>query len=365
MKKTGILTAVLATALTVCFFVLPKMSFSENENRYLQTFPQISINNVKSGDFSKELGDYISDRFPFRDFFLNANSVFETKALGKSEINGVYVCIDGYYIEKYEKPESTDEIIDIINNFDEKTEADIYMSLVPTAYAIYEDKLPSFAPKGGQLETMEQIYEATNAKDIDVSGVLSENKDKKLYYRLDHHWTTEGAYIAYREIISRMGFEPGERAEFEPKTVTEDFKGTIYSKINLPNIDGESIEVWDSGDKLKVSYEDTNEISHSLYNFDYADKKDKYSLFLNNIHTLIEITNENAESDRSLAVIKDSYANCLIPFLTRHFKSIYVFDTRYYKGSVSEFINEKGISDVLFLYNMNTIDNDLGIRAVF
>ena len=71
-------------------------------------------------------------------------------------------------------------------------------------------------------------------------------------------------------------------------------------------------------------------------------------MFLNNIHPLVEITNETADSDRELVLIKDSYANCMVPFLVNHYRKIYVFDTRYYKGGPSSFINENSrITDVL------------------
>ena len=108
------------------------------------------------------------------------------------------------------------------------------------------------------------------------------------------------------------------------------------------------------------------ETADSLYNFEYLDKKDKYSMFLNNIHPFIEITNETADSDKELAVVKDSYANCLVPFLVNHYRKVYVFDTRYYKGGPSKFINEnRQITDVLLLYNMNTLDNDTGIGGIY
>ena len=110
----------------------------------------------------------------------------------------------------------------------------------------------------------------------------------------------------------------------------------------------------------------TGEITDSLYNLDYVLQKDKYSLFLNNLHTLIEITNENAESDRELVLIKDSYANSMVPFLTHHFQKIYVFDTRYYKQGPSSFIEDHpSVTDVLLLYNMNTLDSDSGIRGIY
>ncbi|MBQ1833269.1 MAG: hypothetical protein II114_05800, partial [Treponema sp.] len=72
----------------------------------------------------------------------------------------------------------------------------------------------------------------------------------------------------------------------------------------------------------------------------------------------------NAESGRVLAIVKDSYANCMIPFLAEHFSTIYVFDTRFYRNSTIDFINTNGVTDVLFLYNMYTIDSDTGINGI-
>ena len=99
---------------------------------------------------------------------------------------------------------------------------------------------------------------------------------------------------------------------------------------------------------------------------EYIDKKDKYSLFLDNLHPLIEITNSSSADDRTLVLIKDSYANSIVAFLAHHYKKIYVFDTRYYKEGPAAFIKELDTdTDVVLLYNMNTLDTDLGIRGIY
>ena len=53
-------------------------------------------------------------------------------------------------------------------------------------------------------------------------------------------------------------------------------------------------------------------------------------------------------------MIKDSYANCLIPLLTAHYERIYVMDLRYFNGRLFQFMEkyepETGM-DVLVLYN--------------
>ena len=117
---------------------------------------------------------------------------------------------------------------------------------------------------------------------------------------------------------------------------------------------------------LTVNYMDTKEKTDTLYAPAYLETKDKYSYFLNNIHPMIEITNEDTDSEEVLVLIKDSYANCIVPFLVNHYQKIYVVDTRYYKSSVSAFINDNAeVTDVLVLYNMNTIDADLGIGGIY
>lgn len=370
--QTGI--AVLLTAgvlaLSFGFLVLDKQDFSENENRYLEKFPQLNWENIESGTYMEEMNSYLCDHFPFRDFFIGLKSKVEIIA-GKRKINQVYLADDGYLIEDYQSPQNTQQIAGFFKAFGEKEEVSktgIRLMLVPTASYIYQDKLPPFATVKSQMETAWQIYETCGLPFIDCSQNLMAHKDDgQLYYRTDHHWTTYGAYIGYLSYCQEMGFTPVALENLEAETVTEDFRGTIYSKVNDYSRPGEPITIYrNPEDQLTVYYEDTKETSDSLYNLDYTKQKDKYSLFLNNLHPFIEITNAAAASDRELVVIKDSYANSMVPYLVHHFSKVYVFDTRYYKWGPSSFVKDHpGVTDILILYNMNTLDTDLGVRGIF
>ena len=65
-------------------------------------------------------------------------------------------------------------------------------------------------------------------------------------------------------------------------------------------------------------------------------------------------------------LIKDSYANSMVPFLVHHYRKIYVFDTRYYSDGPSSFLSDhEAITDLLLLYNLNTLDGDTGIRGIY
>lgn len=373
-RLTAGLLAGMILALTIGFFTAHKQDFSENENRYLAKLPSPGWEDIKSGAYMQELSDYASDHFLFRDFFIGLKTKAET-ALGRKEINGVYIAEDGYLIEEYKRAENTERIAGILKSFAQELEGRelrLRLMLVPTAVYVYEDKLPAFVPEQvqmrNQMETANAIYEAAGIEPIDCSQALLECKNgDALYYRTDHHWTTRGAYAGYRVFCENMEFEPVPLTAMAAETVTEDFRGTIYSKTGDYSRKGDRITIYTNPtDRLTVSYIDTGEVTDSLYNLAYAERKDKYSLFLDNLHTLIEITNETAASDRELVLIKDSYANSMVPYLAHHYKKIYVFDTRYYKQGPSAFIKEHpGVTDVLILYNMNTLDSDLGIRGIY
>ncbi len=369
-KYTARLLGAGILVLAVWFVLAPKKEFSENENRYLTKMPSFTAKTVFSGEYTESLSDWIADHFPMRDLFMGVKTEVEIVS-GRREINRIYIGEDNYLIERYEAPENTERITDTLVKFYDRvkdTGVDVRLMLVPTAVTIYEDKLPAYAPEADQMETAKLLYEATGIPAVDCSEkLLAGAQEGQIYYRTDHHWTTFGAYLGYTAYCEEEGIEPVPLEALEAETVTEEFAGTLYSKVNDYTHMKDAITVYTNPeDRLRVTYEDTGEMSDSLYNFDYLQEKDKYSLFLNNIHPLVEIENETAPSDDVLMLIKDSYANSMVPFLTHHYKKIYVFDTRYYKDGPSSFLEEHGeVTDVLILYNMNTLDGDTGIRGIY
>lgn len=369
-KYTARLLGAGILVLAVWFVLAPKKEFSENENRYLTKMPSFTAKTVFSGEYTESLSDWIADHFPMRDLFMGVKTEVEIVS-GRREINRIYIGEDNYLIERYKAPENTERITDTLVKFYDRvkdTGVDVRLMLVPTAVTIYEDKLPAYAPEADQMETAKLLYEATGIPAVDCSEkLLAGAQEGQIYYRTDHHWTTFGAYLGYTAYCEEEGIETVPLEALEAETVTEEFAGTLYSKVNDYTHMKDAITVYTNPeDRLRVTYEDTGEVSDSLYNFDYLQEKDKYSLFLNNIHPLVEIENETAPSDDVLMLIKDSYANSMVPFLTHHYKKIYVFDTRYYKDGPSSFLEEHGeVTDVLILYNMNTLDGDTGIRGIY
>ena len=391
-------SAGLAVALAAAFLALPKADFSENENRYLQALPAFSFRDLKDGTYTERLVSYFSDHFPFRDSFMTLKTEAEILA-GKREINGIFITRDGSLIEEYRRPQNTERVIHQMGKFsagvlqetaEENRALTVTLMLVPTASEILREELPENAPGASQEETAERIRaeirrytEEAGLPEVRMMPLkdrfLSLRQERKLYYRTDHHWTTGGAYEGYCAYCETAGLSALPEDAFRKTAVTREFRGTVWSKLNDARFPAEEIEVWERKDRvpddapagsdlpgITVFYPDTGETARTFYNMDWLSKKDKYSMFLNNIHPVAEITNEDADTPRSLLLIKDSYANCMVPFLAEHFRRIWVLDTRYYKKGPSSLVKEHPeITDVLLLYNMNTLDADTGIGGIF
>lgn len=344
----------------IVFIISPKKSFSELEFRYLEKLPSFSFNNLINGKYISNIESYINDHFPLRSYFMFIKSKYQ-RLLGFDLINNTYVGKDDYLFSKYEDSKNTDKLIDVLNKFYNKNNYNVNAMFIPSSGVINSDKLPSYVDFNKQLETINYIKNNLDFNFIDVTDNLIEgNKKYDMFYRLDHHYTMYGAYYTYLKYCEVNNIKPLLIDEFDIKTVTNDFNGTLYSKVNLYDLKSDSIDVFNYNNNLTLKYND-NKIYNSLYFNDHLNTKDKYSYFLNGNFPLIEITNNDIDNNKELVIVKDSYANCFIPFIVNHYKKIHVIDLRFYNGSVSEYMNNNNLNNIIFLYNINDIDSDIGI----
>ena len=110
-----------------------------------------------------------------------------------------------------------------------------------------------------------------------------------------------------------------------------------------------------------INYVDEQKKSASFYTVSQLDGRDKYALFFDGNHPKVVI-NTPTQENRTLLILKDSYANCFVPFLAQHYRTIVMIDPRYYYGDLEELIQVENIQEILYLYNANTFFSDTSLE---
>lgn len=371
-KKSSWVQIILFTAFIsvfMLFFIFfPDKSFSEQENRELQKFPDFSFQDLFSGKFISSFESYTTDQFAFRDSWITIKAGCELMT-GKEENKGVFLCKDDTLIESYTKPDDKQlqTNISAVKTLADSADIPVFFALVPGAAEIHSDYLPKNAPNYSQKNVIDYCYENSGAINIDILSAMQEHSDEYIYYRTDHHWTSLGAFYGYQALADAMGFTASPLSSYSRKTVTDEFYGTVYSKSGMTWVKPDSIEVFADQDAATqvFNYSSGEPVQSAMYNYDYLSKKDKYSMFMGGISPLITVSTGNTDAP-TLLVLRDSYMDSLTPFLQSSFSKIYLMDLRYYKtqlmqSSIHDFISENGIDEVLVCYSVSNFGTDTNV----
>ncbi len=363
----AILFLVFIFAMAIWFFAGPKSDFSAMEKRYLSKFPDTSAESVFSGKFGSEFKQYFADHFPVRDLWVGI-SAYTSLAEGNNGVKGVYNCSDGYLINEPVPTENNlNKNLGILAEF-KQTVGDVPMTVLfaPSTGYIAADKLPLV-----HNSYNDDAYFATASDTLKQSGIgfvdvreAFKNAyagGSQLYYRTDHHWTTEGAYTAYEEYCKAVGLEAAARGKFNIEKY-DGFYGTTYSTSGFWLTPPDTVEVWNNPDntedKISVSiYETPVKSSHSMFFYEHNDEADKYPIFLDGNHGWTEITNANAKGG-TIVVIKDSFSHCFVPFLAENYKKVIMVDMRYYSQEVSQMVAYEKPEQILVLYGIDNFVTD-------
>ncbi|MGN0465154.1 MAG: DHHW family protein [Lachnospiraceae bacterium] len=369
-RDMAIVFVLIIFILTILNLIKKDQSFSESENRMLAEKPKFSIERLIQGKYTDRFETYINDQFIFRDLFVKIKTTTDY-LLGKRENNHVFLGRKGYLIEDFTEPnqENTKANAEAISSFaKEYGGIKQYMLLSPTAISVLEDYLPLFAKGNDQRKAITEfqtLLEETPIIMIDVEEDLIANKEKGVFYKTDHHWTTFGAYMAFEKAAKIMDL-PAENIFYESNIVTYDFQGTLSAKSGFRTGEKEKMEVYlpkSGGVSYVVNYVEEQEKTTTLYDITKLEVRDKYAMFLGGNHSQIKIRT-TAESGERLLIFKDSYANSFVQFLLPYYREIVIVDPRYYYEDIRELIKEEKISQILYLYNANTFFEDNTLRTV-
>ncbi len=370
LRATAILVLALVALLDVAFLIHRDRAFSPLENRNLQQRPPLTAPGLLSGRFESRFDSYISDQFPFRDGWVALKSTLDRLA-GRTESNNVFLGKDGYLIQGFKAPDEAEyrrtmaALTNFLNRHDDLPQ---YVMIVPTAATVLADRLPALADAGGEggcLDRLEADLSETSATFIDLRPAFAQAKaDTQLYYRTDHHWTSDGARLAYLE-LAKVASLPGSTDGFERRLLSGDFQGTLSAVSGFRMDQSEDLWAYIPGDaapKTVVTWVSENRRSASLFREECLDTRDQYAVFLGGNFPEVRIETTEANG-RTLLVLKDSYANCLIPLLTMGYQKLVVVDPRYFTGDLEVLMEAEGVNEILILYNAQTLAEDTALRG--
>lgn len=218
-----------------------------------------------------------------------------------------------------------------------------------------------------QAENIGQIYSFLDktVKPINVYNALAEHNDEYIYFRTDHHWSGLGAYYAYTAFAQTTGQDVLDLSTCTEQQI-EGFTGS-FSTTNS-GLESDTVSYWEF--PYEVSMDITSNGTTTTYDGPYypysTGGANTYGVFIvgDNELAVLHSSSEKADEDKKIAVVKESYGNAFVPYLTYNYSEVHVIDFRYYNGNLADYCAENGIKEVLFSNGVMSANTQMQIDSM-
>ena len=207
---------------------------------------------------------------------------------------------------------------------------------------------------------------------VDTRDFLNANYENyhAAFYRTDHHWKPEtGLEIAgqlLKELQLRYLLETDaskvSTEGFEQEVLEEFFLGSWGKRVTLLRTAPEDFVTlfpnYETDFSVLIPEREmdvTGDFS-ILYNFSLLQEKDYYNgnpyeAYIWGNNAVMSIRNNKSANQTRILMVKDSFGNCVVPFLACGVSEIDVVDVRHFTGSLETYVEEKKPDAVILLYN--------------
>ena len=411
MKKTNIKNVIffaVLSLLTITAFIIPlRPDKSYREKRELAKFPKFSLETLLSGDYFDDISYWFADTFPGRETWLDINEKISalygfgdsidmsvaqkgdeipvvsvstqttevvypqvTSQANAAEITpkptatvnieefesesyGAVMVIDGSaYSALRFSLEDSNNCAAMLNRFGNSLSENgikLYFAPAPTSVGIMiPEELSEKLNCSPQGEIIEYLASQMNENVITVNSydLLKEHSDEYLYFHSDHHWTALGAYYHYLAFCDAAGINGASLDEFD---VAEQgtFKGSSYSSsyINTSKLKEDYVTAYVPKGNVYLSTGGTP--YPPIIDKSNEDATTKYLCFLNGDRAQTVIVNDDLPNAPDCIVLKDSFGNPFVEYLTANYHKVYVLDYRYYESGILQFALNNNVSDII------------------
>lgn len=258
--------------------------------------------------------------------------------------------------------------------------------------------------QGTDLVYIQSPYKISKYTDINISGVMdfsNQNADRfmegirdcnveildlrdciyeqglnhhDLFYITDHHWKGEAGLWAAREVVKFLSGKY-DIAMDDSLLSPEKFTYVVYEKIHMgscgrallaDNIEADdlalaypcydtsftyeipSVELYKQGD-FSIMY-DMSKVENRNWHANAA-----YSVYNWADNAITKIHNNYNSNGYKLLIIKDSFVNCVAPFVAVATEDVEILDLRGFSGSVETYVEKSKPDCVIVMYNPGAV----------
>ena len=193
---------------------------------------------------------------------------------------------------------------------------------------------------------------------VDAYTEMYDHRDEYLFFKSDHHWTARGAYYAYSAFAKSIGLEPTPLDGFDYAVMNDAYHGSMYNYTYDARVKN-FVDTIEAFFPRKAHTMTISAIGGATYNYNSSivSTNKTYVTFIagDNPYTVINVPDN--PQDFNVLVLKDSFGNAFIPFLCEHYGNIIVVDTRHSGMNVYEQLKDYGLSDIIFVNNIQAANS--------
>ena len=258
-----------------------------------------------------------------------------------------------------------------INGFADKLNGiTVYDMVIPnhTEMGLPQRLKDSDAPSTSQAENIKSIYSKLSDKvtPINAYNYLADHNDEYIYFGSDHHWSGLGAYYAY-SAFAKTNDLPVLSLDDCTEQQIEGFTGTFSNTAS--GLDTDTVHYWEFPYEvtMDITDESGNLNTYTSPYYQYAEAGSlTYGVFIMGDHplTVLNSASENAETGKKIAVIKESYGNAFVPYLTYNYEEVHVIDFRTFGDNLVSYCQQNGIDEVLFLNGVMSANTQIQLDSM-
>lgn len=234
----------------------------------------------------------------------------------------------------------------------------VYNMLVPEHIEFgVPTKVTSTLTTDSQADYIHKVYDGYEADIIPVNcyNKLAEHLKEYLYFNTDRCWTGLGAYYGYAAFCEQSGNRTLNLGVCTEHTI-DSYEGPLlyaddglYSHLDTVHFWTFPYETY--AERTDSMGEDPYQIS--VYYEGETGGPYAFGVFIWNSSALFVEHNETLGNGKKIAVVKDSFGNPFVPYLTANYEEVHVIDYDYYTGSLKSYLKNNKIDTVLFLNSVS------------